>query len=72
MNESFKEIYWNRILNNIRKIKIKAKNSQDNIIKYLRNLFRLKNTIKERIIKNIRNLFELEENYYKPVRVGKF
>ena len=28
--------------------------------------------MKVRIIRDIKNLFELEENYYKPVRVGKF
>ena len=27
--------------------------------------------MKEKIIRNIKNLFELEENYFKPVRVGK-
>ena len=48
----------------------------DNIIKDIRNHFRLKKekeTIKDRVIKDIRNIFEHEEgNYYQPVRVGNF
>ena len=27
--------------------------------------------MKEKIIRNIKNLFELDENYFKPVRIGK-
>ena len=27
--------------------------------------------MKEKLIRNIKNLLELEENYFKPVRVGK-
>ena len=50
----------------------------DNIIKDVRNFFRLKKeneAIKDKIIRDIRNLFQLEkkeEDYYKPVRVGTF
>ena len=49
---------------------------EDNIIKDVRNLFRLKKEnegIKDRILRDIRNLFEQEkEDYYKPVRAGNF
>ena len=49
---------------------------EDNIIKDIRNHFRLKKekeAIKDRVIKYIRNIFEHEEeNYYQPVRVGNF
>ena len=48
---------------------------EENIIKDVRNPFRLEKeikTIKERILRDIKNLFEhKEENYYKPVRVNK-
>ena len=50
----------------------------DNIIKDVRNLFRLRNeneAIKGKIISDVRNLFGLEneeEDYYKPVIVGNF
>ena len=55
----------------------KIKKVEENIIKDVRNLFKLKNknkAIQERIITYIRNLFEHEEeeNYYKPVRLGNF
>ena len=48
-----------------------------NIIKDKRNLFRLKKeykVMKNKIIKDIGNFFVLEneEDYYKPVRKGKF
>ena len=49
-----------------------------NIIKDIRNLFRLENetkAIKDRILRDIKNLFEYEEqeeNYYKPVTVSNF
>ena len=48
---------------------------EENIIKNLRNLFRLEktNTMKVRIIGDIENLFEYEEEeqkYYKPTRVN--
>ena len=61
---------------------------EDNIIKDVRNLFRLireidkkkllrlkkeNETIKYRVIRDIWNFFEYEEEvYYKPVRVGDF
>ena len=49
---------------------------EDNIIKDVKNLFRLKKeneAIKDRIIRDIRNLFQHEEeDYYKPVRVFNF
>ena len=50
----------------------------DNMIKDVRNLFRLRNeneAIKGKIIRDIRNLFGLENeegDYYKPVTVGNF
>ena len=50
---------------------------EENIIKDIRNLFRLEKetkVIKDRIIRDIKKLFEHEEeeNYYKPVRVSNF
>ena len=53
------------------------KKIENNIIKDGRNLFRLKKEnkgIKNRVIRDLRDLFEHEEeeNYYKPVRVGKY
>ena len=50
---------------------------KENIIKDIRNLFRLEKeikAIKDRILRSINNLFEHEEedNYYKPVRVRNF
>ena len=50
---------------------------EENIIKDIRNLFRLEKetkTIKDRVLTDIKNLFEHEEeeNYYKPVRVSNF
>ena len=52
-----------------RKTKIK-KRSEDNIIKDVRNLFRLKKeAIKDRIIRGIKNLFQ--QDYYKLVFWGK-
>ena len=51
---------------------------EENIIKDLRNLFRLKKEIKEikdMVLRNIKNLFTYEkeeENYYKPVRLNNF
>ena len=51
---------------------------EENIIKDIRNLFRLKKetkAIKDRILWDIKNLFEHEkeeENYYQPVRVSNF
>ena len=48
--------------------------NKDNIIKNIRNLFRLEKetkAINDRILRDIKNRFEYgqEENYYKPVRV---
>ena len=49
---------------------------EENIIKDIRNLFRLEKetkAIKDRILIDITNLFEHEnENYYKPVRLNNF
>ena len=50
---------------------------KENIIKDIRNLFRLKKETKatwSRILRDIKNLFEHkeEENYYKTVRVSNF
>ena len=49
---------------------------EQNIIKDIRNLFRLKREtkgIRVRLLRDIKNLFEHEEkNYYKPVRVSNF
>ena len=48
---------------------------EENIIKDLRNLFRLKKEIKDMVLRNIKNLFTYEkeeENYYKPVRLNNF
>ena len=45
---------------------------EENIIKNIRNLFRLEKEsegIKDRIIRDIKNLYE---DYYKPVRLNKF
>ena len=48
----------------------------DNTVKDVRNLFKLKKeskAIKIRIIRDIQNLFEHEkEYYYKPIRAGNF
>ena len=51
------------------------KKFEENIIKNIRNLFKLKKEkerIKDRIITDIRTLFKQEDNYYKPIRVGNF
>ena len=59
---------------NPRKPKLR-KQSEDNIIKNVTYLFRLKKeneAIKDRRIKQIRDLFDQEVNYYKLVRVGSF
>ena len=51
------------------------KQPKENMIKSIRNLFKLKKenlTIKDRIIRDIRTLFELGDDYYKPIRVGNF
>ena len=44
------------------------RHKQENIIKNIRNLFRLEKE-KDRIFRDIKNLFE---DYYKPVRVNNF
>ena len=58
------------------KQKIKSKKqSEENIIKSIRNLLILKKEnkeIKDRIIRDIRTLFEQEDDYYKLIRVGNF
>ena len=49
----------------------KKKKKDDNALRNIRNLFRLKKenqAIKDSVIRDIRNLSELEENYYKPVK----
>ena len=54
---------------------MQKQSEEDNIIKHIRNLFKLKKekkTIKDRIIRDIKTLFEQEDDYYKPVRVGNF
>ena len=52
------------------------KQSEENIIKSIRNLLKLKKeteTIKDKIIRDTRTLFEQkEEDYYKPMRLGNF
>ena len=51
------------------------KQSEENIIESIRNLFILKKEneeIKRRKIRYIRTLFEQEYNYYKPERVSNF
>lgn len=57
------------------KLKIQEQ-SEGNIIKNLRNLFKLKKgnkSIKDRIIRYIKTLFKQQkEYYYKPVRIGSF
>ena len=52
------------------------KQSNGDIIKLIRNLFKLKKEseeIKDRIIRDIKTLYKKEEkDYYKPMRVGNF
>ena len=52
------------------------RSEEENIIKDIRNLFRLEietKVIKDRIIRDIKNRLEHEEeNYYKPVKVNNF
>ena len=51
------------------------KESEENIIKSIRNLSKLKKEkeeIKDRIIRDIKALFKKEDDYYKPTRVGSF
>ena len=51
------------------------KQSEESIIKSIRNIFKLKKeneAIKDRIIRGIRTFFKQEDGYYKPIRVGNF
>ena len=51
------------------------KQSEENIIKSVRNLFKLKKeheSIKNRIIRDIGTLFKQEDDYYQPTRVCNF
>ena len=51
------------------------KQYEENIIKSIKSLFKLKKEregIKDRIIRDIRTLFKQEDDYYKPSRVGGF
>ena len=51
------------------------KQSKENIIKSIKNLFTLKKeneAIKDRIIRDITTLFKQENVYYKPIRVSNF
>ena len=62
------------LLNEIEK-KIETNIAEDNIIKGIRNLFRLKkkkdNGIKDKIIRGIRTLFEWnKEHYFETVRIS--
>ena len=53
----------------------RKKQSEENIIKSIRNIFKLKIenvAIKERIIGDVRTLLKQENAYYKPIRVGNF
>ena len=49
------------------------KQSEENIIKSIRNNFKLEKEnegIKDRIIRDIMTLFKEEDDHYKPIRVG--
>ena len=51
------------------------KQSEENIIKSIKSLFKLKKEkegIKDRIIRDVRTLFKQEDDYYKPSGVGGF
>ena len=51
------------------------KQTEDNIIKSIRNPFKLKKenkAIKDRIIRDIRTLFDQDGDHYKPIGVGNF
>ena len=51
------------------------KQSEENIIKSIRNFFKIKKEnegIKDRINRDIRTLFQQENDYYKPARLGYF
>ena len=56
------------------KLKIQ-KQSDENIIKSIKSIFKLKKeneAIKDIIIRDIGNLFKQEDDFYKPCRVGNF
>ena len=51
------------------------KQSEENIIKSIRNLFKLKkenDAIKDQIITDNRTLFKQGDGYYKPIRADNF
>ena len=53
----------------------RKKQSEENIIRIIRNIFKLKIeivAIKDRIIGDVRTLLKQENVYYKPIRVGNF
>ena len=53
----------------------RKKQSEEDIIKSIRNLFKLKKeneATNNRIIRDIRTLFKQENIYYKPTRIGNF
>ena len=58
-----------------RKLKMQ-KQSEDTVIKNIRNLFRLKGeneTVKNNIIRDIKTLFvQQNKDYYKPLKLGYF
>ena len=56
-------------------MEVGKKQSKKNIIKSIRNKFKLKKeneAMKDRFIKDIRTLFKVEDDNYKPVSVGNF
>ena len=53
----------------------RKRQSLENIIKSIRNIFKLEKkneAIKDRVIRDIRTFFKQEDNYYKPIRVVNF
>ena len=53
----------------------RKKQLEENIIKSVRNLLKLKKeneAIKDRIIRDIMTLFKQEDDYYKSIRVSNF
>ena len=56
-------------------IGVRKKQSEENIIKSIKSIFKLKEeneAIKHRIIRDIRTLFKQEDDYYEPIRVRTF
>ena len=56
-------------------LKIQKQSAEDNIIKNIRNFFKLKienESMKDRIIRNIKIFFEKEDDYYKLIRISNF